>query len=567
MNIELTNLRYQNVSGFNCNGLFAQIDWDSPASIRRATTLINGVRPKVMRVFDGGGFRYVHMLYDENGNRSIGYGYRRGEIESAFEAGELDQEAYQSYLGKIIKQESITHSYLDMMIHLYKSLDYKPVVLYVANVLNETPQVEAATVKYLIDNGVNVVGVELGNEMYGKMSFEQYRLLCDPFIEAIRELNPGIMVSMPMGPTTYTQRHAEWNNDLHRAINAGLDIDAIVPHIYYNVEKENLESLYFDEYTSLNPDFPVGKNTAPMGSFKALIAGLINDIDILFGNEIREAERIASGKKIWITEWGTTPSSPFSNSFTDAVAIAIAMNEILNHDLVDFACYQSLLAGDFHAAITPIKKLDPETLNDWLAPRSKWFMFSHLNDVFYHTMSDVIYEGEEGGVLVLPFYMEQGEEGKDLELIIINTTDKTFNLMNPDVYLGGERYNCALRFKRSSVFGAPHFGNGHSDVYSDNNYYSKENRVQNNVIVQSYDSVHEDLSPSAPPYSITSLGMNLVKPDESTEDPCKGKYDEGFRDGYTQGYKEGEEQGYADGQADRQNLTARLIQKLRLIFS
>ena len=55
-------------------------------------------------------------------------------------------------------------------------------MLYVLNVLNSTPEANMQAIRYLVQNGVRVTGVEAGNEIYGKYSsFDEYAKISNPF--------------------------------------------------------------------------------------------------------------------------------------------------------------------------------------------------------------------------------------------------------------------------------------------------------------------------------------------------------------------------------------------------
>ena len=514
MNLKVDHLRYQSILGFNCNGLFSSIDWTSPSFIKRAAEVINEIQPKMLRVFDGGGFRYVHPMFDENGSRSVGYGYREEEIEVAFQSGELDEDQYNSYVGKLEKQKLVTVPYIDMLIYLNSLLVYKPVVIYMVNVINETPENEVAAINYLISSGVNVVGVELGNEMYGKTLFEAYEFMCLPFISAIRAYSSSMQISMPMGPAGYTNRHKRWNKALSAAIKNGLDIDAVVPHIYYNVEKEGDASEYTQGYLSTNPNFEITKDSAPRGAFLSHMRNIMSKAVSLFNKELDEAERVSLGLPLWVTEFGTAPSSPFSNSFPDTVAIALMYDALLNRASVVYAGYQSLLSGDFHAAITPVKRLDPDSTKRYLATRAKWFMLMHLAQASYFAMGKPVWLGNE--VISIPFYMKHDEE-HELELVVLNCSDSPYNLDLSSVELGEKLYAPFLRWANMSIFGAPHFGNGHSDVYGDNSYYNRGKRVENNVQIKSIDVASPKDIVELHGFSIGAIAFSIVEPGEKPE--------------------------------------------------
>ena len=187
-----------------------------------------------------------------------------------------------TYDSEVCRQIFNDHTpYIDRFITLIQELQsdgIDPKVIYVANIHTATPDYNVDVIDYLIANGVNVTGVELGNEEYSAKNntgylytnFTSYRNFIKPYISAIRNYNSTIKIAVtaaPPGnityngdyvyPTTSRNRYNNWNNSMGSNYtfdwpSPGIDAwDANVVHIYveekmFNTAMNNLYTSYFD---------------------------------------------------------------------------------------------------------------------------------------------------------------------------------------------------------------------------------------------------------------------------------------------------------------------------------
>lgn len=188
-------------------------------------TALVALAPKTIRVFSGSGSKFMHPLGSKNVESLTygGYGFNIEEIVRYFNStdGELlgvptlteiednmtdgicdecdgwidfrDVEAFEEFYKKFQKQQAnippynkydyVTYPnresqplYINQLIELIKQIEdgnpgHQVDLIYCVNILSEPASVVLETIEYLRDNeihNVNVVGVELGNEVYFK---------------------------------------------------------------------------------------------------------------------------------------------------------------------------------------------------------------------------------------------------------------------------------------------------------------------------------------------------------------------------------------------------------------
>jgi hypothetical protein len=205
-----------------------------------------------------------------------------------------------------VYDQKIQFNYIEELIRLVKSLSPQPKVLYVVNIFEHFQGGDddwallvenLAAISYLQKSGVEVYGVELGNELMIYQAFQdwqtgwmqkmsgwkttdkgwymgpkayRYYTLCRIYDKAIEKLNPAIKIGIPLG-SNYNKKHKPWNAAVQQFDFA----DAFIYHFYGNTEKQENEVLAaeaIDEYLKRASKQIVGT-------------------------------QVLTGKKIWITEW------------------------------------------------------------------------------------------------------------------------------------------------------------------------------------------------------------------------------------------------------------------------
>lgn len=182
--------------------------------------------PKILRVPGGAIAKYQNPAPDRGGwgmDSVIIDSITRYQSQEEEPAATLDK-----WYRKMQSQPD--HSYLDELIDSWDELGFDGVI-YAINVFTGAEKAQHI-IQYLIDHGVPVVGVEMGNETYSQVNhdFDEYNKRVAPIAAAIRDM--GIMVYHPAAPsgTRWRKDHNQWNQSLQ----VTYPDDGKCLHIYYD---------------------------------------------------------------------------------------------------------------------------------------------------------------------------------------------------------------------------------------------------------------------------------------------------------------------------------------------
>ena len=220
--------------------------------------VVDALDPEVLR-WPGG---ITANFYHFNGN---GYGFVSSEVKGTEYAGNAER-----------VQELLDINYIEIFLQV--AIGRK--VIFVANLLHGSVDENLKAINYLKDGGVDVIGVELGNEFYfSKMEPDDYIKRCSPYIERITDIKLAVHMAPDFGA-----KNQKWNSTVAKA-----DVDAFVIHEYNrkvkNDCKQSDQSAYFDCALTKVDEFT--------GSF---IRTLISNYKRKYGQ-----------KEIWLTEWNIAP--------------------------------------------------------------------------------------------------------------------------------------------------------------------------------------------------------------------------------------------------------------------
>lgn len=212
--------------GFNPSLMFNYFDDTIPDEFME---YVNALEPEIYR-FPGGTHSNAYRFdldcagYCENGNPNI----------------------------KFPPNPKFENNHIETFVDFVKAHDREPEVLYVLNIFEEVKNPglkdkimasNLAAIEYLVDNGVNVVGVELGNESYlypeivgwfanpfqiKKNTAQRFVPALRRYISAIRKAYPDMKIGVPMGDIQ-NRKHLAYDVAI---VEADLDIDAFIPHFY-----------------------------------------------------------------------------------------------------------------------------------------------------------------------------------------------------------------------------------------------------------------------------------------------------------------------------------------------
>jgi hypothetical protein len=156
---------------------------------------------------------------------------------------------------------NVDRNYIEELVRLTQNISPEPDVLFVMNLFEHFPnklgnvalkEENMAALRYLIDNGVNVTGVELGNELYlyrEVIGFNMqnqntisaktrvYANLAREYTDMIHAEYPDLKMGIPFGNSRAISGHV-WNMTLLDEDRNDKFIDAFIPHVYGEVAEQ-----------------------------------------------------------------------------------------------------------------------------------------------------------------------------------------------------------------------------------------------------------------------------------------------------------------------------------------
>lgn len=267
--------------------------------------LYDELNPELLR-FPGG---TIANFYHTDGP---GYGFRPEDVKM------INGTAIAEHMNRELQRQKLfpagTPNFLNSFLDYVKNDDIS--VLLVANVYTGTIQENLDMIEAFKSKGINIKGIELGNEGYLAAysdeypNGEAYWKSIQPYKKAIEAKYPEIPLGIVLAPTTFHKetsaaretKFENWNKYLSQQ----KGYDAVVTHIYPLVtcKASSLEAQYQCAQQSLKKF--VAKD----------LTGIYNEFSGLY-----------PGKAIWVTEWNIRlANAAYGNSFVQAAFIADFMN-------------------------------------------------------------------------------------------------------------------------------------------------------------------------------------------------------------------------------------------------
>lgn len=202
----------------------------------------------------------------------------------------------------------------------------------------EKLQENMAALQYLIDRGVELVGIELGNEMYsyseltGLLNLSQgpsnYLAIAENYSDSIRARFPGIPIGIPIAIHRGFGQ-ISWNLAMQEADFA----EGRVIHEYERIVFDQCEAI-----TDRDAYFTCAREKVE----------LFFDTD--FQAAMEEYMQLYPEKELWLTEWGMSQAHKVANTFFDAYYSFKYWNRLmefehLNPNAVSYALRHNLISG------------------------------------------------------------------------------------------------------------------------------------------------------------------------------------------------------------------------------
>lgn len=325
--------------GFNGAGFFENYDAQS------LQWLHDWNQPFTIRV-PGGAISKFHDPY----NNRQGWGMSESNVRSWFSKSGFDEDGQglDKWLRKT--QEQPDHSYMDDLIKLQKEFPNMQVI-YVLNILNSNDEANMNALRYMMKGGVHIVGVEAGNEVYGKYSsFNEYVKDFEPIFALVKKEFPQIKTAICAAPMKGQKEKDDWNKQMS---NYKGPYDAAIIHFYYT--RKELEQAF----TEMPSAVAYSENKFIPALDKAYRQAASNMMENkLFYYQIQHANELFKGKKIWITEWNTKPSDAFNNTILNGAWQFKSMIEM--RKITEYLCVHNGIGPDKYGMISRANKFDSE---------------------------------------------------------------------------------------------------------------------------------------------------------------------------------------------------------------
>jgi len=337
--ILFTQVSFAQNLGFNGSGFFENYDADVEKY------LLDMHQPFTLRV-PGGAISKFH----DPANVKKGWGMAEQNITDWFKKTGFDEDGngLEKWLRKSGEQPN--HSYLDDLIALQQKFPDMQ-VLYVLNVLNSTPEANLQAIRYLVQHKVKVVGVEAGNEVYGKYaSFTEYINDFEPIFKLLEKEYPQIKKGLVAGANTSRKDIVAWNEGLAKYKG---DYDAVILHYYYT--QRELGEAY--DLIPLRSQYAPKNGNADLEKAYKKAAELINSKQMI-KDGIAYARDQFGAKPIWITEFNTKPSEMLCNTIVNGAWQFREMVEF--DDQLEFFLIHNGVSPDKYGMISKSTKVDSE---------------------------------------------------------------------------------------------------------------------------------------------------------------------------------------------------------------
>jgi len=358
-----------NIFGFATSNTFTYCDITDTTFLNKVIAL----QPKLLR-FPGG---------------AVGNFYHYGKKGYGFDFAEIDQYHDGKFpkrsrgLDNSRKKKNQQHDYIEDFIRLVKKTNSKAVL--VANMFVDNDDV-LLMIKKLIENNIEVVGVELGSELSNRSYFtkgytiEEYIIAANKCSVKIKEKYPNIktaIVAAPLGKRK-GHRHNVWNEKL-----AKLNFyDAIIIHSYAKVTKGE------DRYGQMISEEKEGKSN--LEAFDIYKSRAIDYLVNQYPKEIKKYKNIFN-KAIWVTEWNLQMSKTTGNTLLQSLYVAHYLLELLsNTDLfaIELTTYHNLGGRDLSGSIFGNNKEEMEI-------RSTYYPLMLIGKIFENDIIRVKQENKD----------------------------------------------------------------------------------------------------------------------------------------------------------------------------
>ncbi len=335
--------------------------------------LVNMIKPSNIRFPGGSVANYFHF----NGT---GFGFEFDEvIGSVFESQlTFDEYAPVNFIEPFADMALRTGSNVMYVVNFFTHFRNGGAAVYDPN--DETFQYliqeNLAAIDYLINRGINVVGVELGNELYAYTEvnltqglINKYFNLSKVYSDSIKARYPDMRAGVILAPTSgFT--HTIWNNTMRFANHA----DAYIIHEYERGVKNFCSSIENQE-----EHFTCAKQK------------MDNFLDAALGNTLKKyRDLVGHDHEFWLTEWNMLDPFLVSNSLLHGYFIFKYWNKLAEFskdrpgDITVTNCHNLVSGGYLYPAVGKLQSNESPDLmvTGDFALRSSYYAHRLMSNIY-----------------------------------------------------------------------------------------------------------------------------------------------------------------------------------------
>jgi hypothetical protein len=295
---------------------------------------VQSISPNVLS-FPGGMGNFYHL-------DGAGYGLKLDEIEKYHKKSKVKTVAT---LNRLIAEKNDSINYIYDFIIMAKAT--KSSVIYNANIISSTTKEVLQIIKILLDNDIQLIGVELGGELSNRsydhfMNIEKYISLSKLYATAIKQVFRELPVAVVSAPNNRgLNKLKDWNDKLAKESY----YEAIVIHPYAKVVKGKDVAgrmlTVISEGTGKKEAYLIYKDRA------------VKYITADFKEEIIKYNKTFKNKEIWLTEWNIQMSKVTGNTLLQALFVSHQLIELasLKESNINIATFHNLAGRTLSGAM------------------------------------------------------------------------------------------------------------------------------------------------------------------------------------------------------------------------
>jgi len=417
------------LAGANGAGFFETAGEPGSASWSEVNAALGEIdSPFLLRLPGGAISRFANPVRSDRG-----WGIVRADVESYYATHAPDgEELADDGLDKWVREADLQpdRSYLDALEQLAGEREVR--VIWVLNLFTATPEEAVGAVDQLIERGIDVVGVEAGNEVYSKFeSIEEMVAVAQPLFDTIHARHPQLRRSYVGAPLWPRADHERWNADLatYLAAHPGA-AEAVTLHPYLAPSRMPDCQAAYDGWVASSPAELTFTEPVP-GLDDAFACA--REATHTFGSTtipswITTARGWYPAQEIWLTEWNVKPVLPFANTWMHGAFAFEAWLALFETEGLTVSATHNGVSPDIFGLLSNARDLDGTD-----APLVRRVAFHALalaseaqrgERIRLATDEPMVRAATREGALVRVFVVNDGSESVSIDLSSLGTASR-----------------------------------------------------------------------------------------------------------------------------------------------